>query len=1128
MNKLIPGLLIGLLLLSFIVLPVFAQDAEMNSAGEMASEAVASDEDATEWSVDDPPGDWQRIEIDTESFTWSDVDISPDGETLVFHMLGDIYTVGIEGGEAVALTEDIAWSFQPRFSPSGEEIAFVSDRDGAENLWIMQADGSNPVQVTSETEHLIHNPVWSPDGQYIAAKKGYVSTRSIPAGAIWMYHRSGGGGVELVARTHGDQSQKNIAEPFFSPDGEHLYFSQDITPERVWAYNRDANQGIFAVRRLDMNSGEIETVAGGPGGAIRPVISPDGSQMAFVRRNPTELSSRLMVRDLASGIERTLYDQLERDHQETSGDTGNYPGFAWHPDGESIVIWSGGGLHRIGLDGSHSPIPVRVRTHRMIRPALQRTVEVSPDEFPVRMARWTQSSPDGSWAIYQALGYLWLHDLESGDHRRLTDQDSHWEFYPSFSPDSRFVVYTTYDDQDLGQVRITPVGRGRDRVLTTEPGHYLEPAFSPDGEQVVYRKTSGGYLTSPAWSERTGLYRVAIDDGEPVFVTDRGADPQFSADGKRILFTERVDGTQFALNSVDLNGQDAREHLIAPWVTEFEVSSDGRWVAFSEHYKAFVAPFFSTGQVVNLSSGTSAFPVRQVSERAGAELHFVNSEDDDDSDGNGNLTLAWSHGATLYRRDLNDAFAFLSGSPEELPEPVTEGLDLSIMVESDRHDGRIALTNGRIVTMRDAQNQQEVIDNGVVLVDGHRIAAVGTMDEIEIPDGYEVFDLEGKTVVPGLFDSHAHGPMSNQQLTPQQNWMQIANLAYGVTATQDPSNDNHAIFSMAELQRSGQVLAPRLYSTGRILYGALAAGATARIDSYEDALFHVRRQKELGAITVKSYNYLRRDQRQQVVEAGHELDIMVLPEGGMRFEQNMSQIADGHTGLEHSLTVHRIYDDIKQFWSQTEVVWSPTFGVAYGGMMGEEYWYDKTQVWKNERLLNFVPKSVVYPRSIRRPTAPEALYNHIAVAESTHQMNELGVPVVIGAHGQLAGLAAHWEMWMMVQGGFTPWEALRGATIDGASYFGMQADLGSIEVGKLADIAVIEGDVLNDIRQSEHVAYTMQNGRLYDASTMNQIAPEQVEREPFFFEIEGGDAWNAETMQYFHQLGHTLGWYCRG
>ncbi len=518
--------LICLLSFSFTVIPSWAQEAGDEPASDESSESET-------WSVDDPPGDWQQIDIDVRSITWADVDVSPDGQTLIFHMLGDIYRVGIDGGDAEALTNDIAWSFQPRFSPDGEEIAFISDRAGAENLWIMNADGSDPVQVTTETEHLLHNPAWSPDGQYLAARKGYVSTRSIPAGTIWMYHRSGGSGVELIERTHGEQSQKNIAEPFFSPDGQHLYFSQDVTPERVWQYNRDANQGIFAVRRLDMNSGEVETVTGGPGGAIRPVLSPDGKQLAFVRRNPTELSSRLMVRDLESGIERTLYDQLERDKQETSGDMGNYPAFAWYPDGQSIVIWADGAFHRIGLDSSHQRIDVRVNTSRMIRPALQRSVEVSPDEFPVRMARWTQTSPDGRWAIYQAMGYLWLHDLDDQEHRRLTDQDDHWEYYPSFSPDSRSVVYTTYNDAELGSVRIEPIGRGRGRVLTTEPGHYLEPAFSPDGEHVVYRKTSGGYLTSPAWSSVPGCIswtlRVAIRSRSPTVVSTHSSLPMASA-----------------------------------------------------------------------------------------------------------------------------------------------------------------------------------------------------------------------------------------------------------------------------------------------------------------------------------------------------------------------------------------------------------------------------------------------------------------------------------------------------------------------------------------------------------------------------------------------------------------------
>jgi len=1111
MNQLKPSAWCStMLLLSLCIAPLIAvaDEHDDDASSETASESES-------WSVQDPPGEWREIRIDSEEVSWSTVTVSPDGETVVFDLLGDLYRVPLAGGEAEALTDGIAWDFQPEFSPDGERIAFISDRGGAENIWTVAADGGEPHQVTDEKNNLLHNPAWTPDGQFIAGRKGYVSMRSIPAGSIWMYHRSGGGGVELVERLHGDQSQKNIAEPAFSPDGRYLYYSQDMTSGTVWQYNKDANSGIFAIRRLDRESGETETVVSGPGGAVRPVPSPGGERLAFVRRNPTELTSRLMVKELDSGIETTLMDRISRDMQETSGDRGNYPGFAWLPDGESLVLWSDGKLHQIGIDGAHREIEFRVRDTRQIQPALRQTTEVGAETVDVRMLRWNQRSPDGKWAVYQALGYLWLHDLERDERRRLTRQDEHWEFHPAFSPDSRWIVYTAFDDQELGSVRIAPVGRGRARVLTDEPGHYVEPAFSPDGETVVFRKTTGGYLTSPLWSERPGLYLVDVEDGTPRRIHDAGSEPQFSADGKRILFSERANGTDLALNSVDLNGQDARSHLLGDWITGYRVSPDGKWVAFTEHYNAYVAPFFPAGKQVRIGAGANAFPVRQVSARGGEALHWSGDSD----------TLGWSYGSILYRRDLSDAFAFLNGAPEELPEPETEGLDLSFEAPADRPDGRIALTGGRVVTMRDAYNQEEVIENGVVLVNGARIEAVGSADEIEVPEGYTRIDVSGHTVLPGIVDAHAHGGMSNQQLQPRQNWMQYANLAFGVTTVHDPSNENWGIFSVAELQKTGNTLAPRIYSTGRILYGALAPGATAKVNSYDDALFHVRRQQQQGAISVKSYNYLRRDQRQQVLMAARELGMIVVPEGGMRLEQNLTQIVDGHTGIEHNLSIKRIHSDIDQLWSQTGVFYSPTFVVAYGGLMGEEYWYDRMRVWEHERLMKFTPKSVVYPRSIRRPRAPDEHYNHIFVAEEARQLNALGVPVVIGAHGQLAGLGAHWEFWMMEQGGFSPFQALRGATIDGARYFGMDGDIGSIEAGKLADLAVIEGNPLDDIRASQNVAYTMLNGRLYDAATMNQIAPEKIEREPFYFELEGGDAWVPATHQRYERMAHEHGWH---
>jgi Tol biopolymer transport system component/imidazolonepropionase-like amidohydrolase len=1091
--------------------PVAAQDADDPTPAAQTTPAAESEET---WNVNDPPGDWTTITIDTTETTWSDLDVSPDGQTIVFDMLGDLYSVPITGGEATALTDDIAWNFQPRFSPDGSRIAFISDRSGAENLWIMAADGSEPYAVTDEREHLVHTPSWSPDGDFLVIKKGYMSTRSIEGCEIWMVHHSGGGGVQLVERPHGNRDQKTMSEPAFSVDGRYVYFSQDTTSGRVWQYDKDSTGQIFTIQRYDTETGQTETFVSGPGGAIRPTPSPDGAYLAFVKRTPA-FTSALYLKDLASGNEWPLYDQLDRDLQETNGTMGNTSAFSWTPDSQSIVFWAGGKIRRIDVE-SHEvrPIPVHIKVDKRIQAAVRTPVHVAPDEVDVRMLRWVTMSPRGDRVVFQALGHLYVRDLASGRQQRLTNQTDEFEFYPSFSPDGRSIVYTTWNDQQLGSVRIVSAGGGAGETISTTPGHYVEPRFSPDGQRIVYRKIGGGYLLSPRWSIDPGIYTVDVAGGEPSRVTDSGFGARFSPSGERILFMDGVDFTELALKSVNLDGLEERTHLQGAKVTEFSVSPDGRWVAFTQQFNAWVAPLLMTGQKVAIGSSTTSYPIKQVSRRAGENLHWSGDS----------RTLFWANGATLYSRDLRDAFSFLEGAPDELPEPVEEGIDLGFRVPADTPQGTIALTGGRIVTMRNADTAQEVIESGVVLVEGNRIAAVGSAEEVAIPGSAVTVDVSGKTIIPGLVDVHAHGAASRSQITPQQNWGYFANLAFGVTTTHDPSNDTASIFSAAELQRSGAIVGPRLFSTGRILYGAYSPGATAQIDSLDDARFHLRRLRDVGAISVKSYNQPRRDQRQQVLAAARELEVLVVPEGGAKFQTNMTQVVDGHTGIEHAIPLATAYNDVRQLWSQTDVGYTPTFVVAYGGLSGENYWYDRTNVWENEHLMRYTPRRLVEPRAIRRRKAPDAHYNHIHVARFAKELRDEGVDVLIGAHGQRDGLAAHWEMWMMEQGGFTPWEAIRGATADGARYLGMDGDIGSIEVGKLADLAIIEGNPVVDIRQSEHVTHTMINGRLYETETMNQIAPDEVERDEFFFERSGGDTIHPSTVAWIEELRRTHGW----
>jgi len=1065
-------------------------------AADEAAAAKAKDESAQsenkendKWDVNDPPGDEKIISIDTNETTWSNVDVSPDGKTIVFDMLGDIYVMPISGGEAKALTNSLSWELQPRFSPDGREIAFISDRDGADNLWIMNADGSEPRQISKEKRNLVHNPNWSPDGEYIAVKKGFVSARSIAAGEIWLYHKAGGNGFQLRKRIGGEQAQKTIAEPAFSPDGRYIYYSKDSTPGTRWEYNKNPTEQIFTIQRYDRETGEDIRIAGGPGGAIAPTPSSDGKYLAFVRRVDTH--TVLFVKDLNTGLEKPIYAKLDRDLQETNGSQGNFVQFDWTPDNRELVIWAGGKIHRINAKtGAVKTLPLHVKAEKKITDALRFNVEVAPDQFDVKMIRWAQMSPDGSKIAYQALGKIYVRDVKSGKVKRLTRQNDHFEFYPTFSRDGKKIAYVTWDVEKLGSVRVVSSRGGRGKVITTEPGHYVEPDWSPDGQQVVFRRFTGGYLTSPEYSMEPGIYIAEADGDGMERVYEKGLRPHFGARKDRIYFTSMGWGKGAKLSSVDLDGKEVRDHFTSKDIVEYRISPDGKWVAFAEQFNAYVAPFTFTGKAETLSSKGGAVKVKKLSSRSGEFLHW--SKD--------SKRVSWSHGATLFARELKDAWEYLPGAPEQLPEPVAEGIDLSYKVKADKPKGRMALVGAKVITMKNADSEQQIIDNGVVLVKDNRIEAVGSRDQVRIPADAKVVDVSGKTIIPGIVDVHAHGAQARNEITPEQNWRNYSSIAFGVTTIHDPSNDSSEIFAASEMQRAGTIVGPRIFSTGTILYGAKAPGYRAEIDSYDDAKFHVQRLKDLGAISVKSYNQPRRDQRQQVIAAGRELGIMVVPEGGAKFYVNMTQVIDGHTGIEHAIPIATGYDDVKQLWSQTESGYSPTFVVAYGGLSGETYWYDRTNVWENERLLRWTPKYLVEPVAIRRLHAPDDHYNHFKVASFAKQLRDQGVRVVIGAHGQREGLAAHWEIWMMHQGGFSAWEALRGATWDGAKYLGMDKDIGSIEPGKLADLVVIDGDVLDNIRRSEYVTYTMINGRLFDAKTMNEVGRKGHKREPFFFE----------------------------
>ncbi len=1077
--------------------------------------SIAQKENTT-WDVNKPGESFNYAthKFTTTQGTWMNLDVSPDGKTIVFDMLGDIYTMPIQGGNAKAIRTGIAFEVQPRFSPDGKYISFTSDAGGGDNIWIMNTQGKEAKQITKESFRLLNNAVWTPDSKYLIARKHFTSSRSLGAGELWQYHITGGSGIQVVKKKN---DQQDINEPWVSSDAKHLYYSEDMYSGGFFQYNKDPNKQIYAIKRYNLVSGERQTITGGPGGAARPTVSPDGAMLAFVRRVGEK--TVLYIHDLETGQEFPIYDGLNKDQQEAWAIFGVYPNFDWLPNNKELIIWSGGSFQRINTETlAVTPINFQADVSIDLAQTVKTNTPIERDQFTPKVIRNARTSPDGKTLVFSALGHLYKKTLPKGTPERLT-ASTDFEFEPSFSPSGNEIIYVTWNDLEKGTISYVDINEGEPVKLTTEKAIYRTPSYSKDAKQIVYRKQAGNTDQGITFTKNPGIYVMDQDGQNPTKIINYGENPMFNNDGSRIYL--QTGGTYFGnltkkLISVNLQGHDEREHVISKYANHIVPSPDNKWVAFTNLHKAYIAPMPQIGKPLTLDGKSNNVPVQQIAKDAGVNLHWSSNSN----------TIMWTLGDEYYSNTLQDKFSFVPSGKQTPTNMPDSGLKVGLNALVDKPSGRIAFRDARIITM----NGNQVIENGVIVVNGDHIEAIGSAAEVTIPDDCKIIVATGKTIMPGLVDSHAHIGGFRAGLPVQNNWQFAANLAYGVTTAHDPSANTETVFTLSELQKAGELVGPRLYSTGFILYGA-DGDFKAVINNLEDARSSIARTKAFGAKSVKSYNQPRREQRQQVLQAAREQNINVVPEGGSTFFHNLTMVIDGHTGVEHNIPVAPVYKDVLEIWGASGTGYTPTLIVNYGGLNGELYYYQRDNVWEDEKLLKFTPRSVIDSRSKHRTMAPIKEYEngHILVAKTAKDLVAAGVKLNMGAHGQLQGLGAHWETWMLASGGLSNHEALKAATINGANYIGAGQDIGSLEVGKLADLIVLDKNPLEYIENTKTIEHVMINGRLYDTNTLNEVGNNPKPRAPFYWEIPGYNKafpWHQETQSFMRggcgcHIGHN-------
>lgn len=1026
----------------------------------------------------------RELAFTTTQGTITNLDIAPDGRRVVFDLLGDLYVVPMKGGKAVPLTRGMGWDVRPVWSPNGQQVAFISDRAGSDQVFVVDAGGRGPVRqissvLTSGLEGVIAGAEWTPDSTALVVD----GTRlPIDGGA------TAGSPISVVkgGTYHGNGTVLYHFRPLprtSSPSGNGY---------TLWRLDADWRYTGETIREALMPHFEA------------PLVSRDGRWLVYKGRPPVAETpipgftpaegqagvDVVRVRDRHTGTTRVLIGPGLSPGWRDNGAGGVFAATgrdALTADSKFLIAAYGGGLHKIDLrTGKNTPIPMSVDVSQCLAPMVQPGIAVDQGPLTVHNLRGTTLRPDGKQLAFSALRRLYVADQPGGKPRVLAPQAA-GQFQPAYSPDGKWIAYVSWDETAGGHLWRMPTMGGVPERLTRQAGYYQTPTWSPDGKRIAFvgsdniaTKRSGfnvhvygGGLQVMSLADRA-IHRLPVQ-------ARLGHPPSFSGDGRRIWYApyNGVSEVEVLMHSIDIDGGQPRDEMLSKLLPRggeaaAVPSPDGRLMALVKHGNLHLVrcaqPIGSEG--FNIDACTQ---VRIT--RAGAY--------DPRWRANGR-ELEWAFADTHYRVNTKDLLAWMaSGAQAKLEELVVASTTTQLVVPQRTGRGTAVLTGARIITMRG----DEVIENGSVRVEDGRIAQVGRAGDVPIPAGAIVIDLHGKTLLPGFIDAHAHLNDLPRDLLDANYGEALMYPAFGITTAKNPSNGGDHAYTYTELVKAGDMIGPRLFST----VGLVSDYQT--IDSFQNALDLARRTQRLGGTYLKYHTGWDRRQRRWIMQAARQTGLGVAAHWAASNYSpgrlNLTTVIDGTATAEHDFGVGRdAFSDVVDFLARSGV--SMNFAsIAGGGGYPLRYW---DEVKDDPRMRRFYIGEE--PRQRELPAANEDANGLTALVRPEEGNARLiaaiahaGGNVTIGSHGDFDGIGFHLEMWAHVRGGMTPHEVLRAATLHGARAVGVEADLGSIEAGKLADLIVLDKNPLDDIRHTLSVERVMQGGILRDARTLDEVWP---------------------------------------